>query len=105
MTEIFYSRELWKASMKTIEGNFGMGVMSYFLFLKWLFLFNIPTFLLIFFFIVIPQLLFDSNKEKNSSSYTASDASFTGIELLSGGVSTHQYVVGGNKVTGKSHRK
>ncbi|KAK2166384.1 hypothetical protein NP493_1324g01045 [Ridgeia piscesae] len=84
MVEVFYSKELWKASLKTIEGNFGMGVMSYFLFLKWLFLFNIPTFLIVFFFLVIPQLIWRA-QNKNSSFYMASNASFTGVELLSGG--------------------
>ncbi|KAK2167313.1 hypothetical protein NP493_1280g00011 [Ridgeia piscesae] len=57
MADVLYSMELWKASLKTIEGNFGTGVTSYFQFLKWLFLFNIPTFLIIFFFVIVPQLL------------------------------------------------
>ena len=91
MADVLYSMELWKASLKAIEGNFGTGVTSYFLFLKWLFLFNIPTFLIIFFFVIIPQLLWQ--QDNNSSFYTASDASFTGVELLTGGVSTHRHVV------------
>ncbi|KAF6020403.1 TMC7 [Bugula neritina] len=53
--DIIYKLELWKDSFKEIEGHFGTGVLSYFVFLKWLFQLNIVIFLLIITFIVIPQ--------------------------------------------------
>ena len=37
-------------------GNFGSGVVTYFRFFKWLFQLNIAIFLLMFFFVTIPQL-------------------------------------------------
>jgi hypothetical protein len=52
MKEFAYSLELWKSLMKKVEGNFGTGVSSYFLFLKWIFLLNIPVFILTFGFVV-----------------------------------------------------
>ena len=37
-------------------GHFGTGVLSYFIFLKWLFQLNCAIFGLVFLFIVVPQL-------------------------------------------------
>lgn len=52
--------ELWKKDLKKIEGNFGTGVVAYFLFLKWLLFLNIFIFTLIFLFVVLPSILFAS---------------------------------------------
>ncbi|XP_050089909.1 transmembrane channel-like protein 7 [Anopheles aquasalis] len=49
--------ELWRMSLKTIEGNFGTGVVAYFLFLRWLMFLNLLVFLLIFGFVVLPHLV------------------------------------------------
>uniref|UniRef100_A0A182Q6I2 TMC domain-containing protein n=1 Tax=Anopheles farauti TaxID=69004 RepID=A0A182Q6I2_9DIPT len=49
--------ELWRMSLKTIEGNFGTGVVAYFLFLRWLVFLNLLLFLLIFAFVVLPHLV------------------------------------------------
>ena len=43
--------------MKEVEGNFGTAVVSYFLFLRWLFLLNLLIFTLWFGLVVIPQLV------------------------------------------------
>jgi len=57
----FYSKlELWQGSLKTIEGNFGIGVVSYFLFVKWLMFLNIIIFSLTFFLIVLPSALLEN---------------------------------------------
>ncbi|XP_067930834.1 transmembrane channel-like protein 7 [Watersipora subatra] len=53
--EVSYKTELWQGSFKEIEGHFGTGVVSYFVFLKWLFLLDVLIFSLIFLFIVIPE--------------------------------------------------
>lgn len=50
--------EIWKRDLKTIEGNFGTGIVAYFLFLKWLLFLNILIFMFIFIFIVLPSILF-----------------------------------------------
>ncbi|XP_055592810.1 transmembrane channel-like protein 7 [Uranotaenia lowii] len=49
--------ELWRMSLKTIEGNFGTGVVAYFLFLRWLMFLNLIVFGLISAFIVLPHVL------------------------------------------------
>lgn len=56
--------ELWQTSLKTIEGNFGTGVVAYFLFLRWLMFLNLAIFLLIFTFIVLPQILLNEPTDK-----------------------------------------
>ncbi|XP_018336056.1 transmembrane channel-like protein 7 isoform X1 [Agrilus planipennis] len=59
-----YSKlELWKGEMKKIEGNFGTGVVAYFLFIKWLMVLNFCIFLLIFLFIILPTILFNYEEE------------------------------------------
>ncbi|BFZ03739.1 hypothetical protein BsWGS_06778 [Bradybaena similaris] len=74
---------LWRSHLKTIEGCFGTSVLSYFIFLKWMLLVNIPIFLLTFSFLVIPQILFRYYKtEQQSFSHERED--FTGIEILTG---------------------
>ncbi|XP_078319410.1 transmembrane channel-like protein 7 isoform X1 [Crassostrea virginica] len=88
MAEFAYSLELWRSHMKKIEGHFGTGVTSYFLFLKWIFLLNIPVFILTFGFVVVPQILYRYNiKVPSGYGFTENQTvvSFTGEELLTGG--------------------
>ncbi|XP_072044198.1 transmembrane channel-like protein 7 isoform X2 [Amphiura filiformis] len=73
-----YTLELWRHSIKTIEGNFGSGVVSYFLLLKWLLLLNIPVFILSFCFIFVPQLFYAPSAASNNATFEAGD-------LLTGG--------------------
>ncbi|KAI0240439.1 Transmembrane channel-like protein 7 [Lamellibrachia satsuma] len=47
---------IWTTSFKTIEGRFGSGVASYFVFLRWLFIVNTVTCLVPVFFLVIPAV-------------------------------------------------
>ncbi|EAT47970.1 AAEL000967-PA [Aedes aegypti] len=49
--------ELWRMSLKTIEGNFGTGVVAYFLFLRWLMFLNLIVFGLVSAFIVLPYVV------------------------------------------------
>lgn len=58
LEEAKYTLYLWRSRLKKIEGQFGSGVLSYFLFLKWLLFINIPTVLLTLGFLFVPQLLF-----------------------------------------------
>ncbi|CAL9700720.1 unnamed protein product [Knipowitschia caucasica] len=68
--------ELWQGTMKEIGGKFGTSVLSYFVFLKWLLMFNIFSFLVNFGFITIPQLVLDHSPNTNIS--------FRGLEILTG---------------------
>uniref|UniRef100_A0A1B0CGV5 Putative transmembrane channel-like protein 7 n=1 Tax=Lutzomyia longipalpis TaxID=7200 RepID=A0A1B0CGV5_LUTLO len=55
-TECLAKIELWKGSLKRIEGNFGTGVVAYFLFLRWMMFLNLGIFLIILAFVVLPQI-------------------------------------------------
>lgn len=55
--------ELWRTSLKKIEGNFGTGVVAYFVFLRWLMILNLLIFSIIFVFIILPQLVLVEPKD------------------------------------------
>ncbi|CAL8332460.1 unnamed protein product [Merluccius merluccius] len=67
--------ELWQGTMKEIGGRFGTSVLSYFLFLKSLFMLNIFSFLINFGFITIPMLAYNQIPQ---------NVTFRGLELLTG---------------------
>jgi len=69
------SFELWAGDIRTIEGNFGSGVASYFLFLRGMFFLSIPSFFLSFCFISLPQLIDQPVKD---------NLTFTGEEIITG---------------------
>lgn len=73
--------ELWQGIMKEIGGTFGTSVLSYFVFLKWLLMFNIFSFLVNFGFITIPVLVYDPSPN------IPLNVSFRGLEILTGAVS------------------
>ncbi|KAM6909650.1 transmembrane channel-like protein 7 [Xenentodon cancila] len=58
--EFLYFFILWGKSLQKIGGNFGGGVLSYFVFLRFLVLLNIGSFLLIAGFVIIPRIVFRS---------------------------------------------
>nr|CAI5869284.1 unnamed protein product [Callosobruchus analis] len=63
--EFLQKIELWKGSLRHIEGNFGTGVVAFFLFVKWLFLLNCGICLLIFLYLTLPTILLDYEKTFN----------------------------------------
>ncbi|KAJ8706140.1 hypothetical protein PYW07_010917 [Mythimna separata] len=56
-SEIVGKLELWQSPMREIEGKFGTGVVSYFLFLRWLLFLNIAISMLIILFMILPKTL------------------------------------------------
>ncbi|XP_062930591.1 transmembrane channel-like protein 7 isoform X1 [Mobula hypostoma] len=48
--------ELWKRSLKEIEGHFGTGIQSYFTFLRFLVFLNLLAFLLVSGFVLLPSI-------------------------------------------------
>lgn len=78
---LIYGINFWQNSIKAVEGLFGTGVGSYFRFLKWLFLLNIPIFLICFSFVTIPQLVSDLSEYPNKD---CPRKNFIGWELLTG---------------------
>ena len=60
-------------------GKFGSGVLSYFTFLRWLFLLDIVITIMVIAFIAVPQFIV-------SPSHKTNNVSFTGKEFLTGEV-------------------
>lgn len=73
--------QLWHSTLKEIGGRFGTSVVVYFLFLRWLLMFNIVSFLINFGFITIPLLVYDHSPNAPAG------VSFRGLEILTGAVS------------------
>ena len=92
LAEATYSLELWRGHIKTIEGKFGTGVTSYFLFLKWLILLNVPLFLVLFCLITLPQILYNIYRQPSEPVACYHSANFTGAELLTGQVRYYSFV-------------
>ncbi|CAB3988804.1 transmembrane channel 7 [Paramuricea clavata] len=55
--EGIHAMELWKGHLKEVEGQFGNGVLSFFLFLKWLLFLDLLIFIIQFCFISVPKLV------------------------------------------------
>lgn len=62
-SEYLTKMELWRTSLRKIEGNFGTGVVAYFVFLRWLMILNFLVFSIIFMFIILPQLILKEPKD------------------------------------------
>ncbi|XP_071107730.1 transmembrane channel-like protein 7 [Haliotis cracherodii] len=69
--------ELWGSSFHSIEGHHGTGVLSYFVFLRWMFGLNILLFLLMFGFITVPTILQPAIDYTATSTDTAVSQSYS----------------------------
>lgn len=70
---------LWSGAFKKIEGHFGSGVLTYFVFLKWLFQLNIFIALMNFLLLILPMIVF-SGSDYNSS-VTGSSTTTAAVNL------------------------
>ncbi|XP_071948094.1 transmembrane channel-like protein 7 isoform X2 [Antedon mediterranea] len=65
--DFFLWFEIWRASLKEVEGQFGTAVVSFFVFVKWMLYLNIAIFLVILSFVIIPQAIINKSETLNSN--------------------------------------
>lgn len=65
--------ELWNTSLKKIGGNFGMGIVAYFLFIKWILFLNLILFTIIALILVLPTLLLGTPRDDTCASINDTD--------------------------------
>lgn len=85
-----YSLEPWHSPIKAIQGQFGSGVASYFIFLRWLLYINICNFLVTLFFLLTPQIAYEYSE---SYKVNVTDGIFSVSDLFTGSVSLVFYLV------------
>lgn len=76
LLSLLRSAQPWHYALKQIGGRFGSSVLSYFLFLKTLFMFNFISFSILLAFVVVVQAVYPPAP--------VSPQPFTGLELLTG---------------------
>lgn len=79
MLSLLHTLQPWHYSLKQISGRFGSSILSYFLFLKTLVMFNLFLFLIMLVFVVAMQAAYPPD--------TPNTEAFTGLEPLTGAVS------------------
>ncbi|CAH0403646.1 unnamed protein product [Chilo suppressalis] len=77
--EILGKLEMWQSPMREIEGTFGTGVVSYFLFLRWLLFLNLAISLFVILFLIVPKTVlvettYDCDEYETNSTVCCSHA-------------------------------
>ncbi|XP_041075688.1 transmembrane channel-like protein 6 isoform X2 [Polyodon spathula] len=77
LLSFLHSLQLWHVALKKVSGRFGTGVLSYFVFLKTLLLFNVFLLLVNVVFLAVPQVAHPPSGQTHR-------LPFQGLELLTG---------------------
>eukprot|EP00105_Crassostrea_gigas_P036393 XP_019920541.1 PREDICTED: transmembrane channel-like protein 7 isoform X5 [Crassostrea gigas] len=77
--EMSYKLEPWGSWLKNVEGHQGTGVVSYFVFLRWLFFLNLVIFILMLLFVTIPYVAFSNN----GYTYVVTGSGVSGMSVAS----------------------
>lgn len=83
-SELVKKCELWRGSLKVIEGNFGTGVVAYFLFLRWLLFLNLFIFTITLIVVITPQIILAEPKDIPCSELNASSVQCCAEEYKNG---------------------
>lgn len=62
ISDLLSHLDLWHSHLKDIQGNFGSGVTSYFLFLRRMFLLDVLMSILLMGFVTVPQIIYDRSR-------------------------------------------
>uniref|UniRef100_A0A061QLK4 Putative TMC-5 n=1 Tax=Cupiennius salei TaxID=6928 RepID=A0A061QLK4_CUPSA len=76
-----YSLEPWHSAIKTLQGQFGSCVASYFIFLRWLLYLNLSNFFVILFFVLTPELAY-VNSDQYKPNHT--EEAFSAYDFMTG---------------------
>lgn len=76
LKEWLYSLKLWRGHLKDIEGQFGSGVVSYFVFLRWLLFLNLFVFLIEFGFVSLPTLVICAGARADNTNSNATSCEY-----------------------------
>lgn len=99
--EAWSKMELWSKSLKTIGGNFGMGIVAYFLFIKWLMFVNLCLFTIILTFVILPTITMSA--PSNSSCDWSLNDSVTCCSELYANASTSKLTDFGDLMMGNGY--
>ncbi|KAJ8679244.1 hypothetical protein QAD02_015031 [Eretmocerus hayati] len=63
--EAYSKLEMWGMSLKRIGGNLGMGMVAYFLFIRWIFFLNLLLFAIILLLVILPYILLEVPRDES----------------------------------------
>ncbi|KAJ1519841.1 hypothetical protein ONE63_004087 [Megalurothrips usitatus] len=82
-SESLKKMDIWRLSLKEVEGDFGTGVVAYFLFIKWLMFLNLSISVLNIIFVALPATLLKPAKQPQECDLSSNTTDQSSIECCS----------------------